>query len=222
MRKILGLMMFVCLLFSGNCFAMQFSQPIEIGQIGTIQVGGGISVKNAFYNNGSQYNRKNDPDRYGKGIAGFGEKDNALYVHYDYYNARDTFYFGDKNKNNTIKDNFLYFQLYKINTNEGITIYPLYKSYGPEFDYLIIGRRADGRFVKYIDTREIAKRYFGWNGESASPVMYRNLSVQNDTLTMEYQRYGNKQRIQGKFYFKWDDKAQWFGIKQGSEKVVRS
>ncbi len=222
MRKILGLMMFVCLLFSGNCFAMQFSQPIEIGQIGTIQVGGGISVKNAFYNNGSQYNRKNDPDRYGKGIAGFGEKDNALYVHYDYYNARDTFYFGDKNKNNTIKDNFLYFQLYKINTNEGITIYPLYKSYGPEFDYLIIGRRADGRFVKYIDTREITKRYFGWNGESASPVMYRNLSVQNDTLTMEYQRYGNKQRIQGKFYFKWDDKAQWFGIKQGSEKVVRS
>jgi len=222
MRKILGLMMFVCLLFSGNCFAMQFSQPIEIGQIGTIQVGGGISVKNAFYNNGSQYNRKNDPDRYGKGIAGFGEKDNALYVHYDYYNARDTFYFGDKNKNNTIKDNFLYFQLYKINTNEGINIYSLYKSYGPEFDYLIIGRRADGRFVKYIDTREITKRYFGWNGESASPVMYRNLSVQNDTLTMEYQRYGNKQRIQGKFYFKWDDKAQWFGIKQGSEKVVRS
>ena len=222
MRKILGLMMFVCLLFSGNCFAMQFSQPIEIGQIGTIQVGGGISVKNAFYNNGSQYNRKNDPDRYGKGIAGFGEKDNALYVHYDYYNARDTFYFGDKNKNNTIKDNFLYFQLYKINTNEGMNIYSLYKSYGPEFDYLIIGRRADGRFVKYIDTREITKRYFGWNGESASPVMYRNLSVQNDTLTMEYQRYGNKQRIQGKFYFKWDDKAQWFGIKQGSEKVVRS
>lgn len=222
MRKILGLMMFVCLLFSGNCFAMQFSQPIEIGQIGTIQVGGGISVKNAFYNNGSQYNRKNDPDRYGKGIAGFGEKDNALYVHYDYYNARDTFYFGDKNKNNTIKDNFLYFQLYKINTNEGINIYSLYKSYGPEFDYLIIGKRADGKFVKYIDTREITKRYFGWNGESASPVMYRNLSVQNDTLTMEYQRYGNKQRIQGKFYFKWDDKAQWFGIKQGSEKVVRS
>ena len=109
MRRFLGLVICICLLFSGNCFAMQFSQPIEIGQIGTIQVGGGISVKNAFYNNGSQYNRKNDPDRYGKGIAGFGEKDNALYVHYDYYNARDTFYFGDKNKNNTIKDNFLYF-----------------------------------------------------------------------------------------------------------------
>ena len=33
MRKFWGLIMFVCLLFSGNCFAMQFSQPEEIGKI---------------------------------------------------------------------------------------------------------------------------------------------------------------------------------------------
>ena len=122
----------------------------------------------------------------------------------------------------TIEDDFPCYEIYKINTNENIVIYPLVKIYGPEFDYLIIGKRADDRFVKYIDTREITKRYFGWNGESASPVMYRNLSVKNDTLIIEYQRYGNKQRIQGKFYFKWDDKAQWFGIAQGKEEVVRS
>ena len=213
MRRFLGLVICICLLFSGNCFAMQFYQPIEIGQIGTIQVGGGISVKNAFYNNESQYNRKNDPDRYGKGIAGFGEKDNALYVHYDYYNARDTFYFGDKNKNNTIKDNFLYFQLYKINTNEGINIYSLYKSYGVESDYLIIGKRTDGKFVKYIDTREITKRYFGWNGNSVSPIVYLDIYTQGDTLILPHYHLKNI-KSKGKFHFKWDNKAQWFSVEQ--------
>lgn len=222
MKQFFGLVLSMCLLFSGNCFAMQFSQPIEIGQIGVIQVGGGILVDNAFYNNGSRYNKKNDTDRYGKGIAGFGEKNNALYVHYDYYNERDIFYFGDKDKNNTIEDKFLHFKLYKINTNEGITIYLLYKSYGSEANYLIIGKRADGRFVKYIDTNELSQRYFGWNGKSISPIIYPKLYTQNDILVIEYQRYGNKQLIKGKFYFKWDDNAQWFGVKQGSEKVVRS
>ena len=51
------------------------------------------------------------------------------------------------------------YDIYKMNTNENITIYILSKIYGPEFDYLIIGKRADGKFVKYIDTREITKRY---------------------------------------------------------------
>ena len=219
MQRFLGLMMFICLLFSGNCFAMQFSQPVEIGRISTVR--GGVTIVNATYNDGNYWREfdKNNTKSYEKGMAGFGTGNDMIYVHYDLYEG---FYFGGKDKNNTIEDSFQSYDIYKVNTNENIVIYPLVKIYGPEFDYLIIGRRADGRFVKYIDTREITKRYFGWNGESASPVMYRNLSVQNDTLTMEYQRYGNKQRIQGKFYFKWDDKAQWFGIKQGSEKVVRS
>ena len=224
MQKVFGLILCVCLLFSGNCFAMQFSQPIEIGGIGVMQAGGGgIYVDGADYNDGKFYTkyRKDNTRGYEKGIAGFGNGKDSLYVHYK-YNVYEGFYFGGKDKNNTIKDDFPRYDIYKMNTNENITIYILSKIYGPEFDYLIIGKRADDKFVKYIDTREITKRYFGWNGESASPVMYRNLSVQNDTLTMEYQRYGNKQRIQGKFYFKWDDKAQWFGIAQGKEEVVRS
>ena len=222
MRKILGLMMFICLLFSGNCFAMQFLQPIEIGAVGIMQSGGGgVSIDGANYNSGKFYTkyRKDNTRGYEKGIARFGDGEDALYLHYSY---RGYLKFGGQDINNTIEDNILISTIYKIKSNEGITLYPIYKTYGPEFDYLIIGRRADGRFVKYIDTREITKRYFGWNGESASPVMYRNLSVKNDTLIIEYQRYGNKQRIQGKFYFKWDDKAQWFGIAQGKEEVVRS
>ena len=223
MQKILGLMMFVCLLFSGNCFAMQFSQPVKIGGICLNQsTKQGISVENASYNNGDYYTGviKNNRSTYGKGIARFGNDEDALYVHYNYYTDLGKFYFGGKDKQNTIvpPNVITIYDIYRIRSNEGITIYPLYKFYGAEFDYFIIGRRADGRFVKYIDTEEITKRYFGWNGESASPVMYKNLSVQNDTLIMEYQRYSIDGIVKGKFYFKWDDKAQWFGVAQGNEK----
>ena len=219
MRNFFGLILCVCLLFSGNCFAMQFSQPVEIGGISVMQAGGGgVCVDEADYNDGKFYTKyKKDNTRgYGEGIAGFGKGKDIIYVHYD-YNVYEGFYFGGKDKNNTIKDDFPCYDIYKINTNEGITIYPLYKSYGPEFDYLIIGKRADGKFVKYIDTREITKRYFGWNMHGASPTMYKDLSVQGDTLVMKYHDW--KTATEGRFIFKWDDNAQWFSVDRTVDNV---
>lgn len=137
MRKILGLMMFVCLLFSGNCFAMQFSQPVEIGRISTVR--GGVTIVNATYNDGNYWREfdKNNTKSYEKGIAGFGTGNDMIYVHYNLYKG---FLFGGKDINNTIEDDFPCYEIYKINTNENIVIYPLVKIYGPEFDYLIIGK----------------------------------------------------------------------------------
>lgn len=60
-----------------------------------------------------------------------------IYVHYNLYKG---FLFGGKDINNTIEDDFPCYEIYKINTNENIVIYPLVKIYGPEFDYLIIGK----------------------------------------------------------------------------------
>ena len=213
MRKILGLMMFICLLFSGNCFAMQFLQPIEIGAVGIMQSGGGgVSIDGADYNSGKFYTkyRKDNTRGYEKGIARFGDGEDALYLHYSY---RGYLKFGGQDINNTIEDNILISTIYKIKSNEGITLYPIYKTYGPEFDYLIIGRRADGRFVKYIDTREITKRYFGWNGNSVSPIVYLDIYTQGDTLILPYYHLKNI-KSKGKFHFKWDNKAQWFSVEQ--------
>lgn len=223
MRKILLLVLCICFLFSGNCLAMQFSQPVKIGGICLNQsTKQGISVEDASYNNGDYYTGvlKNNRSTYGKGVARFGNDKDALYVHYNYYTDLGKFYFGDKDKQNTIvpPNIITIYDIYRIRSNEGVTIYPLYRFYSAESDYFIIGRRTDGRFVKYIDTKEITKRYFGEN----THVIYKNISTQGDTLTMEYQRYGNKQIVEGEFYFKWDDNAQWFSVKQGSEKVVRS
>ena len=195
---------------------MQFSQPGEIGGIGVMQAsGGGIYVDGADYNNGKFYTkyRKDNTRGYEEGIAGFGKGKDIIYVHYD-YNVYEEFYFGGKDKNNTIKDDFPCYDIYKMNTNENITIYILSKIYGPEFDYLIIGKRADGKFVKYIDTREITKRYFGWDIYGASPAIYADLSVQGDTLVMKYNYRNrvNRTITEGRFIFKWDDKAQWFSV----------
>ena len=98
-----------------------------------------------------------------------------------------------------------------------VTIYILSKIYGPEFDYLIIGKRADGKFVKYIDTREITKRYFGWNMQGASTAMYKDLNVQGDTLVMKYHDW--KTATEGRFIFKWDDNAQWFSVDRTVDNV---
>ena len=221
MRRFLGLVICIYLLFSGNCFAMQFFQPIEIGEAGIMQAGGGgVYIDGADYNSGKFYTkyRKDNTRGYEKGIARFGNEQDALYIHYSYGKYLK---FGGQDINNTIEDNFPSHDIYKINTNENIVIYPLVKIYGPEFDYLIIGRRADGRFIKYIDTREITKRYFGWDKHGASPATYMDLTVQGDTLIMKYhyRNRANRTITEGRFIFKWDDNAQWFGIDRTVDNV---
>lgn len=227
MWKFLGMILCMCFLFSGNCFAMQFSQPVKIGGICVDQSSKqGVLIENASYNNGDYYikAKKDNRSTYGKGMARFGNGEDALYVHYNYYTDFGKFYFGGKDKQNTIvPPNVLtIYDIFRINTDKKITIYPLRKFYSAESDYIIIGRRADGKFVKYIDTREITKRYFSWDGTGASSVTYHDLYTQGNTLIMKYQRYGYKQLIEGTFYFKWDDNAQWFGVEQGTETVIRS
>lgn len=222
MWKFLEMILCMCFLFSGNCFAMEFSQPVEIGKLGIMQAGGGgVYVEGADYNSGKFYTkyRRDNTHGYEKGVARFGNEEDALYVHYSY---GEYLRLGGKDIKNTIDDNILISTIYRIKSDEGITLYSIYKTYGPEADYFIIGRRADGRFIKYIDTEEITKRYFGWDGIGASPIVYLDMYTQDDTLVIEYQRYGNKQFIKGTFYFKWDDNAQWFGVEQGTETVIRS
>lgn len=218
MKKLFALVLGICFLLSGNCFAMQFSQPIKIGGTGYRQAGGlGVDLRNATYNDGNYYDKYHKG--YKKGLARFGNGKNALYLH---YNIGSDFRFGDKDISNTIVNDYNIIEIYQINSDEQLILYPLYNTYGSELNYIIIGRRADGRFVKYIDTNEITKRYFGWNGENVSPVIYRDLSTKGDTLIIEYRRHYSVNGIaKGNFYFKWDENAQWFSVAQGEEQIIR-
>lgn len=243
-KKILGLTV-VSLLLSVQCFAMIFSQPVKTGfGIKWLQAGGGMMVENASANDGDYYKRtrngktiiydgsgKNGSARYGKGIARFGNGNEALYAHYDAYNIKhdQTIHFGGKDIKNTIPISSFIFaeEIYKISTNEGITFYMFHTRYDlpDESWWTLIGRRNDGSWVKYFDSDSVTEKYFGksaraghagvWSGQS---ICCDNFRVNGNMIAIEYSRYykGSEPRgnfiKEGEFLFTWDDAAQWFSI----------
>ena len=219
-KRVLGLIIGVCMLTGSSCFAMQFSPVEEMGEAGVSQAGrsgGGMVIINATHNTGDYYitNAYNahNTQSYGKGVATFGDGDDALYMHYNMYDHTPTV-MGGKNIHNTIQWRFLIGYISRIRTDEGITLYAIQNTYGPEFDYVIIGRRTDGVWVKYLDTREITDRYWSKRKSGAPATAYRNLRTEGDTLVMDYRHWSDQEN--GEFRFRWDENAQWFGI----DKVV--
>ncbi|WP_407398485.1 hypothetical protein [Anaerovibrio sp.] len=201
-----------------SAFAMSFSEPIEIGSFRLQQAGpeaGGYVIKGATENNGEYFTKYNPNNKlsFSRGVAKYGTDDKALYIHY----AQNTYHavakVGGKNVSNTFEVADLTQDIYKIESDEGQVIYALLFWYGPERNYTIIGCQPDGKFVRYVDTAEITKRYFGWNKEGAAPIVYEKLAVKGDTITLYYASHLSKYNP-GEFRFKWDDKAQWFSVEQ--------
>lgn len=211
----------------GTVFAMSLSQPEKIGGIGVAQAGvggGGIYVDNATANDGDYYRiyNKDNNHTFGKGTAMFGQGADALYIHYNAYQEkyRECVYCGGKSIDNTVQLRILIDTIYKINTDMGITLYPIRFYYGLESQWRIVGRRQDGKFVKYIDTEEITKRYFGDNvtNHNGELVSYRMIECYGDTIVAKYD-VGVKHHVgrgksgeYGELRFKWDEAAQWFSV----------
>ena len=81
----------------------------------------------------------------------------------------------------------------------------------------IIGRQKDGKWVSYIDSSVLTDKYF--NGlqsyKSSDGVHYDSPQIKDDTLIIPYEyQIQFKVVTKGEFRFKWDDKAQWFGVEQ--------
>lgn len=219
--------MFVILVMSSTCFAMQFSQPVKIGRIGGTPQGG-IWIEGASYNNGTSYQNGKLGREWGKlyekGIAVFGNDVDALYMHYNCSsNNRDAYRpkFGDKNALRTTSLGANEGEAVTINlikNDSGITLYLLYGvgSVASTENYILLGRRSDGVFVKYFDTREITKKYFGERLNWSTIPWYTDFYCKGNKMTIKYKRNPNKQGYvyEGEFVFKWDDSAQWFGVEQ--------
>ena len=195
-----------------SCWAIQLSQPQELGVFYRAQGGaGGMVINNATFNNGDFYTkyRKNNKSSFGKGIAIFGSGDDALYLHYNLYANYDA-KIGGKKANNTISvvaggRNIIY----KVRSNEGITFFPVHQGDGIIDFYTVFGRLKDGKFIKFFDTEDVVRNYLGFRKDYF--IMFTNFVVQGDTLIMPY-REVKSGKIVGEFRFKWDDKAQWFGV----------
>ena len=217
MRKFWGLIIFVCLLFSGNCFAMQFSSVEKLGSFGQ-PPNQGFFFYNVAHNSGVYFNGKDEKQGYKSGIARLGEGKDAIYFHYDL--DKDIFKFGSENVENAIYDKFYVFDVFKITTDEGIIIYPIHRPLA----YNFIAKTPTGKFIKYIDTYEITRRYFDY--DDIEDVGYGELETQGDTLTMLYLRkdanLGEGEYMEGRIYLKWNDEKQNFDvIIDGKEFVKR-
>ena len=198
---------------------MTFSQPVEVGNFIAANIGG-FSFRSVSENNGilAKNGRKGV---YERGIARFGNGSDALFFHYKNgtyekrYNDKITA-FGSDNIKNTINVNVMIPKLYKINSDKGITFYSINDSYDlpEEFTYTLLGRQTDGKWVKYFDTNELVKKYFGAN----QSYWLKELRVSGDTIIVYYELFsgGNYRNStnRGEFRFKWNDKAQWFGVEQ--------
>lgn len=221
MKKLFTLMLML-LVIASNCFAMTFYQPIEIGEFGYgVQSPiGGYSIKGATSNNGNYYtkNKKDNTRTYGKGMAIFGEGNDSISIHYDFDNLRGI-KCGDKNISNSVLISTGPFgNILQIKNDSEITFY--YMSFGYKYSHFyIIGKRKDGRWIKYIDSSEIEKKYStkaSFYGPQYPPLKgtknLKNIYCQNDTIIVPYGDHGDVKL--GEFRFKWDDAAQWFGVEQ--------
>lgn len=209
MKKIF-LILFVLTIFSVDCLAMTFSQPMKIGIVSDHGVvGGGYEFKNAVHNSGIVYDWQKHKC-YKSGVATFGNGKDLIYFHYN--NDKKIRSYGGKNFKNTFPLTQTYgCEFSQIKSNEGITFYMVQEN---DFDihgrkYVLLGRKQDGSFVKYFDTSTISEKYFG--KKFSRDFHYEECFYDKDTVRIQFKL---KNGTNGEFRFKWNEVAQWFGIEQ--------
>lgn len=194
-------------MFATASFAMQFSPPVRVGSSSfNINRGGGHFFEGANKINATQYYNpyKKANSGYDKGYATF---DNGqLYVHIEGGKVNTMVRVGAADKANTIETTCGIIE--KINTDQDIKLYLLSGIYEDD-GFKLIGRRADGRYVKYADGNNLFYQYFKLKGLAGN---YR-YQVFKDCIVFTY--VGNGPFGSGpKIKLQWDDKAQWFGVER--------
>lgn len=240
------------MMIASSCLAMTFSQPVKIGHMFGTPMGGFV-IEGATKNNGELFRMRNGKTVdsktyrgtvYGKGIAQFGNGEGALYLHYDFYKygidygkglggnyqegAKNGVKFGGKISEQLISFNQQIFEtacsIERISTDKNLTLYMLiYSPAAGSQNYILIGRRSDGVWVKYFDMEDINGKYFGLSKNDYGTTMgnrcliiYEKYRCQDDTIIISYKRsHGRSGYVkEGEFRFRWDTAAQWFGVEQ--------
>ena len=149
-----------------------------------------------------------------KGVAQFGDETDKIFEHYD-ANKDKNVRVGDKDEKNTITlEAVKNLSLHKVENDGEIRMYMIRKGNETheEDGYIVFARRKDGRFVKYFDTDDIRTKNF----QDGSNIAFGEIKFEGDTVKIVYERRIDSYKYAkvGEFRFKWDDKAQWFGIEQ--------
>lgn len=206
--------------------AMKFSPPIKLGEL-TLPPMGYFDLSKATNNQGTPCSEKayEHLNLYEKGTARFGDGDDALYFHYDakqWLENPDEYHkdlfskFGSQDINNTVQVvPGIPTIVWLLKTNSAVTFYMLEHGSAAGFGSgnTLIGRKSDGTFVKYFDTYELKKKYFGCKSRDLSDE-WNTFFFQDNTITLRHGEYGryNAFTPKGEFRFTWNDKIQSFDV----------
>lgn len=164
---------------------------------------------------------------YEKGTACYGEREKALWVYYDCspprgkdYREKYAPFFGDKK--GVVGVNLMagegdIVKISSIKNDGGITLFFVAHKgcvVGAEH-YVVMGYNREGEFVKYIEIREIVEKYLGKGNVGFKGVYLGKYYSNANIIIVEYvdPRISRDYRTPvGEFRFKWDEKAQWFGV----------
>ena len=229
MKKFLLSLIFVLIFTTANCFAMELTQSIKLGSISTLPPWGVFNIEGATSNQGTlskeaEYNSGRD---YAKGVACFGSGEGALYVHYDnsYVYSEDfkleAFHskelakscrMGDKNIEYTLILPLSFphtCAIYQITNDAGLNLYLLEYDKSAVPSYKLIGKRQDGKWVRYFET-VAAEQYYGM-----IRAFCHNFKLDGDKIIFEYGRFDvvdKKFKTNIELQFIWNDADQWFGV----------
>ncbi len=197
---------FIMLSLCLPCFAIQFSQPVEIGHsVHNGDMGGGhyitgynqIKAKK-YYN---PYKKRYSDSHFESGYATF--DGGNLYLHIESPHKREL-RIGASDKKNTILASIG--DIYKISTDQGITLYFLTGD-AEGIGFTLIGKREDGRFVKYVDGAAIYYKYYN---DLCS--YFPSCKVDGDSIIVNYNLpYKDRELV---IKLKWDAAAQWFSYER--------
>lgn len=187
---------------------------------------GGVYMEGELQNKGIPYK----DGGYDTGVATFGDIKIPLYYHYgcdykkghEYYRAYGNL-FGARDKSYTVALEIgegLNCTIYNVKNNSGRAMYMLEHS-GPvagTTTYILIALTEDGKILKYIDTTNVLKDYFGRDKVSVKGPWFKNATVSGDAVRIKYEYPVYNQvtkkydKYYGEFIYTWDENAQWFGV----------
>ncbi len=214
MKKFLGAVLGAVLL-TNTAFAMNFSQPVEIGRIGfPVQAPyNGFIVERATSNSGGAFLEEDNTKTYVRGVAQFG----GLYCDYD-FDAEDFLHslkFGGEN-NYVVALEMSFKEIQRILSDENLTLYVLYHEYCTSHLNLI--GEMDGRWFNFVDSKNLSAEYFGGNDgyKMDGSVVYERPKTFGGTIVIPYHRWHweGDSETEGEFRLKWDEAAQWFSVEQ--------
>ena len=186
---------------------MTFYKSVKLGDVG--QSGPyGININGATTIKATSEKNLGKTKTYMKGTAIFGK---SLNFYFDFQN--DVSKFGN-NESNAISIYALEggTDIYQFQNDKNIEMYIFVTETGGGGSTKVVGQK-EGKFFIYFDTYEVLSNYYGRSRD----VYLSHHKLQGDTIIFDIQSYNsNLQKMAkvGELRFKWDEKANWFGVEK--------